>query len=266
MTNESGAELDFKKAEFENAGEGLQCSACATRITDRYFQVNGQVLCPECREGLNALSRPEGKLGRIFRATVFGMIGGAIGAAVWYAILALFDYQLGLIALMVGWLVGTGVSRGSGGRGGIGYQVLAAFIAYASIVTTYIPYIFEEWRKAPQGETVESSTPGNGSAPAGPATAPAATPTAVSEPAKPAEAPPLGLVGSIAALGLGILIVYGIAFAAPFFGGLENAIGILIIFFALHQAWTLNRKPTLDIQGPFRLKAPVRPPANSDNP
>jgi hypothetical protein len=220
MTDESGAELDFKKAEFENAGEGLQCSACATGITDRYFQANGQVLCPGCRESLNALSRPEGAAGRAVRAAAFGAIGGALGATVWYAVSALFHLEVGLIAILVGWLVGNGVAKGSGGRGGIGYQVMAAFIAYASIVTTYIPDFLE----------------------------------ALS--ARGSEAPMTAA---------NILALYPIAFAAPFLAGVQNAIGILIIFFALHQAWTLNGKVTLDIQGPFRLKAPGLPAAVSDN-
>ena len=222
-------------------------------------------MCPVCRESLTALARPDGRLGRVVRATVFGMIGGALGAAAWYAVSALFNYQLGLIAILVGWLVGTGVSRGSGGRGGLGYQLLAAFIAYASIVTTYIPDIIDQIRKLPRNEAVESANAketatsgGSRLVAASPTATPDPTPTATPDPTPArvnADEPP-SLLGGIAALGLGVLAIYAIAFAAPFLMGIENAIGILIIFFALHQAWTLNRKTILDIQGPFRVSTP----------
>ena len=36
---------------------------------------------------------------------------------------------------------------------------------------------------------------------------------------------------------------------------MENIIGLLIIGFALYQAWKMNQKVVLDIDGPFQLAA-----------
>jgi hypothetical protein len=46
-----------------------------------------------------------------------------------------------------------------------------------------------------------------------------------------------------------------IAYMLPFLMGFENAIGILIIGFALWQAFRMNARAKIDLQGPFRLEA-----------
>jgi hypothetical protein len=57
-------------------------------------------------------------------------------------------------------------------------------------------------------------------------------------------------------IAVGLLLAF--AMAAPFLGGFENIIGILIIGFALWEAWKMNRRVPMQIQGPFRL-APAPP-------
>jgi hypothetical protein len=45
---------------------------------------------------------------------------------------------------------------------------------------------------------------------------------------------------------------FAFSFAIPFLGGFRNAIGLLIIGFALYEAWKLNRGGELPLRGPFR--------------
>jgi hypothetical protein len=45
-----------------------------------------------------------------------------------------------------------------------------------------------------------------------------------------------------------------IAYMLPFLMGFENAIGILIIGFALWQAFRMNARAKIELQGPFRLE------------
>ena len=40
---------------------------------------------------------------------------------------------------------------------------------------------------------------------------------------------------------------------APFLGGFENIIGIIIIGIGLYEAWKLNRRVELTISGPHAL-------------
>jgi hypothetical protein len=50
-----------------------------------------------------------------------------------------------------------------------------------------------------------------------------------------------------------------IAYAMPFLAGFQNIIGILIIGFALWQAFRMNARASIELQGPFRLE--TRDPA-----
>jgi hypothetical protein len=58
----------------------------------------------------------------LLRAALFGIGAGILGAAIYYGVLALTGYNIGLVAIGVGILVGRAVRKGSGGFGGRGYQ------------------------------------------------------------------------------------------------------------------------------------------------
>ena len=47
------------------------------------------------------------------------------------------------------------------------------------------------------------------------------------------------------------IVAFIIALAAPFLGGLENVLGLLIIGIGLWEAWKLTAKRKLDIEGPY---------------
>ena len=70
----------------------------------------------------------------------------------------------------------------------------------------------------------------------------------------------MGAGRPIAALIVVVVAVIGLSYTAPFLGGFENIIGILIIGFALFEAWRINRR--VPIEGPFRTGA--APPAQTD--
>jgi hypothetical protein len=62
-----------------------------------------------------------------------------------------------------------------------------------------------------------------------------------------------------AGLAVAFVAVCVFSLAAPFLEGIQNVIGILIIGFALYEAWKLNRRIPLAITGPFRVEAAVPP-------
>lgn len=280
----SDTRLDFEKADFGAPAGELKCSTCPNEIADRYFEVNGATICAPCRAALAELERPEGGLKRFVLATVFGLAGGALGALVWYAVAKLFNLEIGLIAILVGWLVGAGVHKGAEGRGGRRYQLLAAFVTYASIVTTYIPPIYEGFTKAELADPAETTagasavtatatgSPETSRAPGG-ESAPAPTPAPIAATASPNPAnaePEINFAAAVGGLLLAGALLYAIAFASPFLMGFENIMGILIIGFAVYQAWGMNARRVLDIKGPFRVASrPVvaaAPPADNNAP
>ena len=124
--------------------QGNSCAACERELIDTYYLANGAPVCTECRTQL-AHDQPTGSgFGRFTKAIAFGALGGAIGAGIYFGILKWTGYEVGLVAIAVGFLVGAGVRLGAAGQGGWLYQTLAIGITYGAIVTTYVPFIVEE--------------------------------------------------------------------------------------------------------------------------
>jgi hypothetical protein len=159
----------------------------------------------------------------------------------------------------VGLFVGAAVRKGSGGRGGWRYQALAILLTYASIVSTYIPYVVSGLNQVAE----KDSEPAAATATSEPAVATTADPAAA--PAEGQE-PAVGSGGILIALLLYAAFVLAIAFAAPFLGGVENIMGIVIIGIALYEAWKINRAAPLEITGPHRVGSKPSPPAPTGGP
>ena len=211
------ANLQFERAQYEEGAATPVCALCQTPLYSSYFEANGETVCERCCFALRESRESGSRAGRLLRAAGAGF-GAAIGGSILYwAILAMTGYEFGLIAIVVGFLVGGAVRMGSASRGGVPYQLLAMFLTYASIVSTFIPDILEMVRNQAGAEQ-----------PAG----------------------PLVEVLMMAA-------IIGIAFAAPFLMGLENIIGIVIIGIGLYEAWKINRKPDRTVTGPFRIEDAV---------
>lgn len=212
------------------------CAQCQASIADAYYEVNGHVVCPGCKTALERSPTGSGA-SRLLRATAFGLGGAIVGAGIYYAILAATGYEIGLVAIAVGWLVGRGVQKGSHGIGGWAYQALAVGLTYLAIVSTYVPFILNE------ATTDEAK-----------ASAAAAAPTdSVSVTATPGTADSADATISAGGLAVGVLALLVLAAAAPFLAGFENVLGILIIGFALYQAWQMNRRVPMTINGPYAV-------------
>lgn len=218
------------------------CAICARPIEREYYTIASRPCCAGCREAALAEQNGPARPGRFLKALALGCAAAALGCGIYYAVLALTGYEVGLVAIVVGLLVGAGVRRGSGGRGGWLYQTLAVGLTYLAIVCTYIPFIIEGIRSAPApGETRPANPDSDGlGAPAPPPEG--AAPMIIE------EAPPPSAAGLL--IGLALLVV--LACAAPFLAGAGNLLGMLIIGFALWEAWKLNRAVKLDFAGPFQ--------------
>lgn len=141
--NGSPAAISFDRAEFSEATPGqVVCSSCKQNVLQSYYELAGNILCSTCREARDRALDGWGG-GRFLRATVAGAVVGAAGAALWYGIRALTNYELGLISIVIGYGVGKAVHWGSSGKGGWLYQLLALFLTYTSIVTNYVPDIVQ---------------------------------------------------------------------------------------------------------------------------
>lgn len=130
--------LQFDKAEFAQ-GAALKCAFCQSPITGQYFQINGQVACPNCRDQVSAHAGRAPSPTEPLLALGAGAGAAFVGWVIYWAIAEFLHIELGLVSILVGWMVGVAVRWGSGGRGGLFYQVMALALTYVSIAFTYLP-------------------------------------------------------------------------------------------------------------------------------
>jgi len=133
------APISFDRAQFDSAAPAqIACSSCNQSALQSYYALGDKILCSPCREARDRALDGWGG-GRFLRAAFAGIVVGIAGALVWYAIRALTQYEIGLISIAIGYGVGKAVHWGSHGKGGWLYQLLAIFLTYSSIVSTYVP-------------------------------------------------------------------------------------------------------------------------------
>jgi hypothetical protein len=147
-------ELQFQHAEVlppEGAsGPSSQiCVACKQPIGDTYYHAQGRVVCPACASRIQAGQQAPPPLS-LARALLYGA-GAALGGCILYAAVAIVTgWEFGLVAIVVGYMVGKAIRHGSHGRGGRPQQILAVVLTYFAITTSYIPVLIYETAHHPE--------------------------------------------------------------------------------------------------------------------
>jgi hypothetical protein len=232
--------------QFDRAETGtISCSVCGSLLPDQYYVVNGNIVCDKCRRSAEAEWNRGGAAGRFGKALGLGILATIACSIVWYAVLKLTGYQLGILAVVVGLIVGGAVRKGSNGRGGWRYQTLAIFLTYTAIVSSYVPFLIEGMRERSAEVTKAAISPDKTQG------APAAAPPADSTAATATE-PKITPIGFV----IGVVLLLALFYVAPFFQGI---IGILIVGFALYEAWKLNRRTNLSVSGPHQVSTSPAP-------
>ena len=263
--------LDFTAPGTE-ATAAVTCVACKRTITDQYWSAGGAVLCAGCRAAVEAGQQvaPDvmSRAARFGRAVMFGFGAMLIGSAIWYGVAKLLNLEIGLIAILLGFMVGRAVFMGSGNRGGRRYQLLAVFLTYLGIGVAYAPFAIEAMRDralasadfsgtavpSADGAPLATSKPAEALTAEEAATesrrldsllAAADSPTThTSGPARPN----LFLVAGVVLVGVLTLPVIVTV------GGLPGSlISLLIYGFAILQAWRMTAAHTLSLEGPFQV-------------
>ena len=263
--------LQFDVAESSASSDAphpAHCRGCGQPIRDTYYEINGSVVCGACRAGIEL---PRGtRLRRVLQATGLGTLAAIGGSLLYFGVAALTGREFGLVAIAVGFMVGTAVRKGSGGRGGWAYQTLAITLTYLAIVSTYVPLVVKEFQKEGSGSSARAhaATPVPMDTITISARGPAASPSSTDSSARGRrdENAPVMQAGTARAvprrdsthlgpgtvlLGIGALVL--LAAIVPIAAGFSNLIGLLIIGIAVFEAWKLNRRVRLTIAGPYRL-------------
>lgn len=244
--------LQFDKVEYGEGSPSFACAECTRSVTGEYYEAGGRYLCPPCAAQLLSTN---GGARRVLAASAYGFVAALIGGMLWYGVRRVTGYEIGLIAIAVGLMVGVAVRMGAKGRGGPRYQALAVFLTYTGIALNYAPDVVSALLSAPSDDpaALAASSSAQPGAPPPSSSAPAPEQAPSSEPHATHSAPEMGLGDALGALATLLGLVLAFSYAAPFLSGFENAIGILIIGFALFEAWKIN--VPVKINGPYRTGA-----------
>ena len=78
------------------------------------------------------------------RALLFGIIGAAIGMALYAGFVIATNIVIGYVSLAVGFIVAKAMLIGSKGVGGRNYQIAAALLTYCAVSMSVIPIVLYE--------------------------------------------------------------------------------------------------------------------------
>lgn len=246
-------ELQFDQAELNDDNEQQACNTCQKSIIEQYYEAGGRIICKQCKDDFeNSLNNGSG-VGRFFRALLFGIPAAAMGSGIYYGVSALTGYEFGLIAIVIGFMVGWAVRKGANYKGGWLYQGLAMLLTYCAIVSTYVPYIIDDITQNIDKEqaSIEQKTDtivpnnqnNNSEAELEANNNPDIENTTSTE---QQEIDPISAI-------MGLLIFAGLIFIMPFLAGFQNIIGIIIIGIGLYEAWKMNKRVDITINGPFKI-------------
>jgi hypothetical protein len=246
---EPGSELQFDRAQFD-APTPMACVFCKRPLVGHYFELNGRLACERCRYQAEAAWNGGSGSMRFLKATLYGSGAAALGCALYYAVLAITGYELSLISIAVGWLVGVAVRKGASARGGWPYQLLAVLLTYTSIVGSYAPLVIGGLRERSKTASAAPKEAGG----AAKDDAPEKDGATVKDGAAKKPSSPIMIL-------VGVTVLAAVVFISPFLivfaSGGQGILGLVIIGFGMWQAWKINGKVRLQITGP--LSVPVQP-------
>ncbi len=126
------------------ADEVVTCAGCGKelKVEERHsFEgENGEDIyyCDECLAQINQAFEEETKNPNILFAMVASVVAGLVGGFAWYWITVLTNYQVGYLAIALGWLVGVATCFGAGHKKGKALQLI-------SVAATLITLLLAEF-------------------------------------------------------------------------------------------------------------------------
>lgn len=127
-----------------SASADRPCPLCGLPVGPKVIMANDQRVCGSCAARLDQeLDAERGAWNDFPLAAAGGAVGAALGAAVWAGIVVATNFEVGYVAVLVGFLSGMGVKIGAGKGRGQGLQILAALLAFAGLI--FAKYLIFAW-------------------------------------------------------------------------------------------------------------------------
>jgi hypothetical protein len=229
---------------------GVTCVVCGKAVGDEYFTVNEKPVCEGCRQVLISAAATPKSAGPLLRAGLFGLGAAIAGAAIYYAVIAIADLEIGIVAILIGYMVGYSVRKGAGGRGGRRFQILAAVLTYWAVGLAYTPLAFKELTK--KGDGASSSLTAD-STRGGDSSQVASRPDTSAKAATSSDDKAVSGRDALIAIGALVLMVFALPVLSIIGSMPMGLISALIIFIGLRQAWSMTAPHKLEISGPYKV-------------
>jgi hypothetical protein len=124
----------------------LTCEQCGTSIVEGgEFILKGKkddpdkMICQRCATAAEDVIEAETRDINVLGAVFFGFGAAVISALLWYAVVVITNYELGIVAIVVGWIVAQAVILGSGRKRGPVVQLISVVaIIFAMALGQYL--------------------------------------------------------------------------------------------------------------------------------
>lgn len=112
------------------------CSNCGSEIPENNEVVllgKGRnapniIVCSNCATTIEETLRAETQDANLVGAVFWGLGAAVVSCLLWYAIVIMTNYEVGIVAVAVGWLIAQAIVMGAGHKRGVALQVLAVLI------------------------------------------------------------------------------------------------------------------------------------------
>jgi hypothetical protein len=118
------------------------CQLCEAEIPEGHeVEIQGRsrrapnsIICSNCASDIEQTMQAETENPNLIFAVLAGLAAAVVGVLVWYGVVVITNYQLGFIAVGVGWLVAMAVVFGSGRKRGLSLQAISVTITLVALV------------------------------------------------------------------------------------------------------------------------------------
>lgn len=114
------------------------CQQCGRTLQEGEprHETDEGAFCPNCYQQLRAQVESavadQGRDINYFAAGVGGLVGAVVGAVAWWGFTIVTEIAFGLVAIVIGVAVGKGVVLASGGKRGVGLQIMSVGLSAVS--------------------------------------------------------------------------------------------------------------------------------------
>ena len=216
---------------------GPECVVCHQPTGENYYHAQGHVVCPGCAGRIQIGQQAPPALSLV-RAALYGGAAAFAGFLLYVLVAVLFNLEIGIIAILVGWMVGKAIRHASNGLGGRPQQILAVTLTYFAISTSYIPVMIYQYVKSPSGQEMARKQ------------------SAELEQRKgQVESTQQTERASAGALLFGILTLAAIGPFLALQGSIASGlISLFILFIGMQRAWGMTGRADIFVTGPYAVE------------